>query len=250
MPEVNYQDQPFEEAIAFFRQKLNLPTRTWTDLWQAEHTKAFVVAGATKADLLNDLRLAVDKGIAQGITLAAFRKAFDETVAKNGWSYKGGRNWRTKVIFETNIRTAYAAGRWQQMTDPELLKLRPYLLYRHGDSRNPRPQHLSWDGLVLPADDPWWKTHYPPNGWGCKCRVFSISQRELKAMGKSGPDRAPDDGTYVWTDKNTGVTVTAPNGIDPGWAYNVGEKTDWTPDLSKYPSGLAEHLSNELEKYA
>ena len=42
---------------------------------------------------------------------------------------------------------------------------------------------------------------------------------------------------------------TVPNGIDLGWAYNPGEKTDWTPDVSKYPAGLADHLSNELEKY-
>lgn len=247
MPEAIYQDLPFEEAIAFFRQKLNLPTATWTDIWQAMHTRAFVVAGAIKADLIQDLRNAVEQAIAEGTTLATFREAFDETVSKHGWSYVGGRNWRSRLIFETNIRTSYAAGRWKQMNDPDLLKLRPYLLYRHGDSRYPRPQHLAWDGLVLPADDPWWKTHYPPNGWGCKCRVFSISKRELKAMGKTGPDRAPNDGSYEWTDKRTGDVHTVPAGIDPGWAYNVGEKTDWTPDLSKYPRRLGNYLDQELE---
>ena len=247
MPETIYQDLPFEEAIAFFRAKLNLPTATWTDIWQLMHTKAFVVAGAMKADLLQDLRAAVDGAIADGTTLETFRKAFDGIVERHGWSYVGGRNWRTRVIYETNVRTAYAAGRWQQMTDPDLLRLRPYLLYRHGDSLQPRPHHLAWDGLVLPADDPWWQTHYPPNGWGCKCRVFSISPRELESMGKSGPDTAPDDGTYEWTDRRTGKVHTVPNGIDPGWAYNVGEKTDWTPDLAKYPAGLRKHISNELE---
>jgi len=24
----------------------------------------------------------------------------------------------------------------------------------------------AWDGVTLPADDSWWKTHYTPNGWG------------------------------------------------------------------------------------
>ena len=249
MPETIYQDLPFEEAIAFFRQKINLATAAWTDIWKAEHTKAFVVAGAIKADLLQDLHDAVDQAIAQGTTLETFRKAFDEIVQKHGWSYKGGRNWRTRVILETNIRTAYAEGRWQQMTDPELLNLRPYLLYRHGDSRNPRPHHLAWDGLVLRWDDPWWHTHYPPNGWGCKCRVFSISPRELAAMGKSGPDTAPDDGTYQWTDKRTGQEYTVPEGIDPGWDYNVGEKTDWVPDVTKYMAGLEKYLMQELEQF-
>ena len=243
-----YQNLPFEEAIAFFRQKINLPTATWTDIWKAMHTRAFVVAGAIKADLIQDLRDAVDQAISEGTTLQDFRKAFDDTVARHGWRYKGGRNWRSRLIFETNIRTAYAEGRWQQMTDPELLKVRPYLLYRHGDSRNPRLHHLAWDGLVLPADDPWWHTHYPPNGWGCKCRVFSISPRELKKMGKSKPDAAPVEGTYQWKDKRTSEIHTVPVGIDPGWGYNVGEKTDWRPDTSKYPAKLGEYLAQEMEQ--
>jgi uncharacterized protein with gpF-like domain len=130
------------------------------------HTRAFVVAGVTRADMLMDFREAVEKSITDGMTLKEFRNRFDTIVEKTGWIYKGGRNWRSRVIFETNIRTAYSAGRWKQMTDPELLKTRPYLIYRHGDSIHPRELHLSWDNLVLPADDPWWQTHYPPNGWG------------------------------------------------------------------------------------
>ena len=41
---------PFEEAIAFFRQKLRLPTRAWTDLWQGQHAR---VGPAGVADQLD-----------------------------------------------------------------------------------------------------------------------------------------------------------------------------------------------------
>ncbi len=157
---------PFDEAIAFFRQKLNLPTETWKTIWQGMHTRSFTVAGAMKDELLEDLREAIDKAIAEGTTLAQFRKDFDKTIESHGWKYKGGRGWRTRVMLETNIRTAYSAGRYKQMKDPDVLKHRPYWMYRHGGSTNPRQQHLEWDGLVLPANDPWWKTHYTPNGWG------------------------------------------------------------------------------------
>lgn len=222
MPEVKYKNLPFLEAIAFFRGKVNMPTERWNDLWKQMHARGFMVAGAMKAELLSDLRGAVDKAVGSGITLAQFQKDFDHIVAKHGWSYKGGRNWRTRVIFETNIRSAYNAGRWQQMTDPEVLALRPYLIYRHGDSIHPRLHHLAWDGLVLEATDPWWKTHYPQNGWGCKCKVFSVSKRELSEMGKDGPDKAPRVKNRDWTDKKTGKTYKVPEGIDPGWDYNVG----------------------------
>ncbi|MDH5524453.1 MAG: phage head morphogenesis protein [Desulfobulbaceae bacterium] len=167
MPEsAQYVDLPFEEAIAFFRAKLNLPTATWKDIWQGAHSKAFTVAGAMKEDLLDDLRAAVDQGIAQGTTLAEFRKSFDDTVARAGWEYNGGRNWRTATIFNTNLSTSYSAGRYKQQMSPAVQAVRPFLRYVPSSSGNPRPEHAAWGNLVLPADDPFWRTHYPPNGWG------------------------------------------------------------------------------------
>lgn len=206
---------PFARAVDFFRGKVDIPTEKWDDLWKEQHSKGFMIAGANRADLVADFRQAVDKAIAEGTTLADFRKDFDRIVARHGWSYNGSRNWRSRIIYQTNIRTAYQAGRWQQLTDPDLLKLKPYLEYHHGDSLNPRPLHLAWDGLTLPADDPWWRTHYPPNGWGCKCSVFAAGPRDLARAGKSGPDQAP----AVEFDPVTGT----PEGIDPGWDYNVGQ---------------------------
>ena len=228
----DYRALPFEEAIAFFRQKVRLPTRAWTDLWEGMHARAFVVAGALRQDLLGDLYGAVDKAIAEGTTLAEFRKDFDALVARHGWSYKGGRGWRTRVIYETNVRQAYNAGREAQFRDPAFRRRMPYLIYRHGDTAHPRPLHLSWDGLVLPHDDPWWDTHTPMNGWGCKCKKFAISERQLKALGKDGPDTAPNDGHYDWQSRDGRRSQRIPNGIDPGFAYNVGNAA-WGKPLSQ-----------------
>ena len=133
---------PFAEQIAFFREKLNLATAAWTDIWQAQHDRAFVVAGAAHADLVEDLRGAVDRAIAEGTTLADFRRDFDSIVGKHGWSYKGGRTWRTQVIYGTNVRASYAAGRYRQMK--EIADRRPYWRYRHSHaSERPREDHLS-----------------------------------------------------------------------------------------------------------
>ena len=207
--------KPFDEANRFFQNKLNIPTRKWDDLWKDQHAKGFMIAGAYKADLLADFRSAVDRAIAQGTTLETFRKDFDAIVASHGWSYKGSRNWRSQVIYATNVRTAYAAGRWQQLTDPELQEVMPYLTYRHGDSMVPRPEHLAWDGITLPADDPWWDTHYVPNGWGCKCRVFGATRAEYQRAKEKGLGEAPPSPI----DPKTGEPV----GIDKGWGYNVGK---------------------------
>jgi hypothetical protein len=77
-------NQPINEQLAFFRQKLNLPTEAWDDITLAAHDRAFIVAGAQSADLLADLRAAVDKSIADGTGLEAFRKDFKRIVAEHG----------------------------------------------------------------------------------------------------------------------------------------------------------------------
>ncbi len=215
--EAEWSGLPNRQAIEFFRQKTTLPTRTWKDLEGAMHARAFVVAGAARDDLLSDLRAAIDEAIAEGTTLEAFRKRFDETVAKTGWAYNGGRNWRTRVIYETNLRTAHAVGRHRQMSDPAVVRRRPFWRYRHNDAvAHPRPHHRAWDGTVLAHDDPWWRTHYPPNGWGCQCFVQSLGPRDLARLGKTGPDTAPTD-----------PDSTA--GIDRGWEHNPGEAANGRP---------------------
>ena len=237
MPDVlkKYGAKPFQEAVDFFAQKVNLPTERWDDLWQGQHARGFMVAGAMKSDLLIDLRGAVEKAITDGETLADFRGRFDEIIEKTGWVYKGGRNWRTKVIYDTNVRQAYNTGRYQQMADPDVTALRPYLQYRHGDSKNPRPEHLAWDGLVLRHDDPFWDTHKPQNGWGCRCFVVTLSQRDLTKIGKTGPDASPKVDYYDYKNPQTGAVEKMPVGIDPGFDYDPGKahQGKWLSDQEK-----------------
>lgn len=218
---------PFEEQIQFFRRKLNLPTQAWDDIQKSAHDRAFIVAGAMKADLLADLRAAIDQAIAQGKSVSWFHKEFKNIAAKHGWvgftgdGSKKGVAWRARTIYATNLRTSYAAGRWAQLTDPEMMRSRPYWRYVHRSSDNPRLQHKAWHGLVLPAAHAWFSTHYPPNGLGCKCRIEALNQRDLERLGKSAPDAAPDDGTYEHTTPD-GRTVTLPRGVQYGWDYAPG----------------------------
>lgn len=192
------------------------------------HSRAFVVAGAMKSELLSDLRQAIDDGISKGTTIADFRKAFDATVARNGWSYKGGRGWRTGVIFNTNLRVAYAEGQYEQMR--AVKSARPYLRYIGGLSEDPRPLHLKWNGTILPFEHEWLNTHWPPNGWGCKCQIVNHSASELEREGMQVSERAPDDGTRTYKHPDLGP-IQVPNGIDPGWAYNPG-RAAWGQELS------------------
>ncbi|ARQ59196.1 UNVERIFIED_ORG: uncharacterized DUF497 family protein [Rhizobium etli] len=226
-------DLPFDEAIDFFRQKVSTPTESWRDVWDAAHSKMFMVAGANSKALVDDFKGAIAKALEQGTTLDDFRKDFDAIVKTHGWSYKGERGWRTKTIFETNLRTAYAAGRYAQMSEPDTLASFPYWQYHHSGAVHPRQQHKAWDGRCLAADDPFWKTAYPPNGFGCGCFVTPVSRPGLRRLGKAGPDRAPDL-DQLGTDQ--------PLGVDPSFAYNPGRA--WLEQTAPGPKAVSADEAN------
>ncbi len=244
--------QQFQEQIDFLRRKLNLPSESWRDIQSAAHDRAFVVAGATKADLLHDLRKAVDQAV-KGGSIGEFRKNFAELVAKHGWTgwtgegTKAGEAWRTRVIYQTNLMTSYAAGRRAQLLDPDLVERRPFWRYVHNDSvTHPRPQHKRWGDmkLTLRHDHPFWETHFPPNGWGCKCRVVAV------AAPGDGDGTEPPEG-WAQTDPATG----APVGIDEGWGYAPGARSDselrsFVQDkLIDYPPAIERMLSVDVNRH-
>jgi len=217
---------PFREQNEFLRRKLNLPTNAWTDVYTREHDYAFVVAGANRDEIVAGFRQAIEKAIEGGGTLEEFRRDFDRIVAQTGWSYNGGRNWRSRVIYETNLRSSYMAGRYEQLM--AVREERPYWQYIHSDAVEvPRPIHEGWNGMILRWDDPWWKYHFPINAWGCQCSVRALSEDDLRRMGKDGPDTAPpivfEERTIGQRGPNGPRVVRVPQGIDPGFEYVPGQ---------------------------
>lgn len=239
---------PFAEQIAFFRGKLGnlVPTAKWDDLMHAEHDVAFMVAGAAKADLLADLAEAVDKAISDGETIQQFRRRFLEIIQRRGWAGftgddrttdrpQGGKGlaWRTRVIYETNLLTSYAAGRRAQLEDGGYT----HWMYKHSDFvQRPRPHHVALNGIVRSKDDPFWQTHYPPNGWGCRCRVLGV-RGPAQARRLGGDWDKPLPSWAGQTDPKTG----APVGVDKGFAYMPGGSVvervrALTPKLDRLPA--------------
>jgi uncharacterized protein with gpF-like domain len=73
------------------------------------------------------------------------------------------------------MRIAYAAARYREQL--ENAKSRPiwvYLSKIHGKNR--RQEHIALHNKAFRYDDPFWNTYYPPNGWGCQCRVTTKSE--------------------------------------------------------------------------
>jgi SPP1 gp7 family putative phage head morphogenesis protein len=147
-----------------------------------------------------------------------------------------GSDRRLKTIYDTNLRSAYQEGRWERS---QASTSHPYLMYRAGNSKHHRQEHLAWDGLILPKDDPWWNSHYPPNGWGCKCRVMAVSEDRKQRLEKSGitvppsvdgepgytvpvQTKAPPTRYKTFYNERKSVLERIPEGISPGFNWNQG----------------------------
>ena len=70
---------PFQQQIAFLRNKRNVLTESWVDLWESQHDNGFMVAGANRVELVADFCDAARGAAEDGETLEAFRKRFDAT---------------------------------------------------------------------------------------------------------------------------------------------------------------------------
>lgn len=209
-----------KEAIDFLKAKGLRPAFSYLDVWREEHNLGFTVAKLLEKDLLADVQQSLVDSLQDGTPFEAWVAQVQSIFDRSGWSAYGTKEQtpsRLLTIYDTNMRMARSVGQWQRIERTR--RTHPYLEYVLGPSRVHRPEHESWGGLVLRSDDPWWDTHMPPNGWGCKCGARQLSRREAEAR---GINTAPDDGVIEWEHPQRG-TLIVPAGIDPGFDYNPGK---------------------------
>ncbi len=210
------------------------PTVRWSEMMHEQHAVAFTVAKIAKLDLLRSVQASLDSVIREGGTFEGWKASILPELRKTGW---WGRvqnkaltgtdepiivnERRLRTIFDTNTRMSLAAGHWQRIQRQK--KQFPYLRYLPSTSEHKRPLHKEWYGVILPVDHPWWQTHFPPNGWGCKCHFEQVTEARMRRMGwKVTPDdQIPDGPPRLFTPAG-GETISVPADIDPGFSYNPG----------------------------
>jgi Phage Mu protein F like protein len=236
---IDYSRIDFTEALDYLSEKLNLDTDSYIEGESIVQDVAFTVAAA-KGQLLQDIRDAMDRSIAAGESVDKFMGRFNNIAASytDDWPLKGGNSWRGSLIYQQNIRQAYNAGRYQQMTDPEVMKLRPYWQWKHGNSEAPRLTHLALDGKVFPADS---LPFFPPAGFNCLCSVHSLSQRDVDRRDLEVEDLELGQDLEV-VDPSNGVKRTVKLEPDKGFDRIPGKSTP------EQRAELIKRLDPELQK--
>ncbi len=250
MTELDFKPLKPAEAVAFFRAKGFRTGFSWRDTSAQEHAAAFTVAKATKLEVLQAIKKDMDRVIEEGLTFEQFRGSLAPRLKELGWwgrkpmfdrvtgetiEAQLGSTRRLRIIYDANLRAANAVGRWTAIQRSK--RRLPWLRYVAVKDERTRPAHRAWHGTVLPVDHPFWDTHFPPNGWRCRCTVQQFTDGDLDRMGLTPTDPPPPvTPGRSHTNRETGEVVTAPEGIDPGWGHNVGKVAEGRfPDPARYP---------------
>ncbi len=172
--------------------------------WDLEDTKAlhafrceaFQVSGVQCDTLRAKIKKSAEKAFTEGAT---YDDWLDE-ITLDGFEVKNPHYLRTN--FRSAVDNARAAARWHEMQ--ELADVFPYLCYETAGDEAVRESHKVLDGVVLPINDSFWDTYYPPNGWNCRCTVEQLSDGEAEDEPKFG---------------NPAPTIA----IDSAWQKNTGQ---------------------------
>ncbi len=160
-----------KEAIDYFRRKRVVTKKEFNKLEREAKAASFTVQGIYRSDVLEafktEISNALDSGQTQKFVVDRFKKILD------GAGHKMLGDFHLESIFRTNMQMAYGVGRRKAME--ESAEYLPYWQYSAvGDDRT-RPSHLALDGLVFPANHPFWDTKFPPWEINCRCSTFSVA---------------------------------------------------------------------------
>lgn len=146
---------------------------------------AFVFSGFKVHHELSEVGLSLrdDKGKVKGYD------AFAHDVRKIHDTYNGAY---LRAEYDFAVTSAQMAAKWG---DVEAGKGRYDLQYRTAGDDRVREEHAELNGITLPANDPFWREYYPPNGWRCRCTTIEVNRGKYPVSDSADARRRGDKAT-------------------------------------------------------
>ena len=129
--------------------------RLTRDVWQFSAAKNY--------QQMRDLAIALKGDDGKLRNFADFKTAAESICAKYDQVW-------LRTEYNAAVASSQNAARWTDfMKDAENI---PNIEYQTVGDTSVRDEHQALDGIIRPLKDPFWSTHYPPNGWGCRCEAI------------------------------------------------------------------------------
>lgn len=185
---------PPKQAIEAFKAKKVLSPRTFRKLSDAYKMKSFTVTADLRVYMIDKIKGDIHAAISEGTTRQKFIKQLGERF--DAWGVTRLKKHHAETVFDTNVLGSYAHGRYEQITSPGLMKMRPYWQYKTVGDGRVRESHAAMHNKIYPSDSEVWKTWFPPNGFRCRCSISTLTEEQAKEKGitEDLPDVKPDEG--------------------------------------------------------
>lgn len=150
-----------------------------SELYRTGHS--FAVARSTDLELTRSISEYLTRAINAGTPVP---EAKDVLSAVLNWSHS-----YAETVFRTNVQTAYQAGRFRQVFDPDVAEILRAFEYDAVLDSDTRKNHRAAHGFLAATTDPRWHDVSPPMGYNCRCGTRVVDIWELRQRGlieKSG----------------------------------------------------------------
>lgn len=224
----------FDEAMDWFDSRVPIEADDLETLTKSQRDLAFTVAGVNQLNVVTSILDGIAKAVEDGKPIGDFRR---EMKAKLKGDWTKASSAKLDTIFVTNVQTAYNAGRYTQMTDEDVLAVRPFWVFDAVLDSRTTPICNGLHGTTLPADDPAWSGIYPPLHHRCRSGVRTLSKRAGEKRGvtkdiekhqRDNLSRRPGE-----TRKAKDIPLPKPG---KGFGKTPGEAKPFKPKKSDYPA--------------
>lgn len=178
-PEGSFLELRFEEAVALFAERHVLPPDEFYRLLGDLRARAFTA----KLLATDRLRVVAYERLLQALEGGGDFDSFALAIASEEVSLgvEPSSHGYLRTVFDTNVVSAYSAGRDRQLTEPVVIEVLPYRVYQAVLDARTRPSHAALNGKVWDArvtDE--WRKFQGPNGFNCRCMCVSAAEGDFR----------------------------------------------------------------------
>lgn len=148
--------------------------------------RVFTITGIEDFDVLQAVRDEIAKLPAGG----DWKKIRKEIAAKmSPYVDEAAAESRAELLLKHHGFAAYSATQARIMDS--MTDIFPYRQYLSTQDDKVRASHAALDGIILPADHPFWAKHTPPWEWNCRCQVVELTAEDMEEEKQRDEKRDP-----------------------------------------------------------
>lgn len=193
---LNFEPVPYEEAARIVAEKQIMSKEAFDSLVDELKARAFTIAGLEDLRMVQEIRDAIAE-LPMGPPWEDVKRQVADKLEQGGFSEKAA-DYRATLLLRHHGFAVYAQEKYRNLR--EMQDVFPYWQYLSMGDEKVRSSHAALNGLILPADDPFWRDHFPPWEWNCRCQVVGVTQEEYDAAATAGPGLPtdPDERAAGW----------------------------------------------------